>query len=186
MNLQHHIGTRPNQIFIATFKRSATEIRGREVSLLKHGAHRAVKHQDPLREQLPQDFRGFVQISHALESGILHRAPQHRETSIKGGLPGRLHFTQVACKIRIPMRRSSAFFARMANRRSRMGPYLMLRKNTERPVTISQGTNLLVATDPAKIVAAARDTLNGEGRPVASHPIPSGMAMLPNGSSKFS
>jgi len=67
-----------------------------------------------------------------------------------------------------------------------MGPYLMLRKNTERPVTISQGTNLLVATDPAKIVAAARDTLNGEGRPVASHPIPSGMAMLPNGSSKFS
>jgi UDP-N-acetylglucosamine 2-epimerase (non-hydrolysing) len=46
-------------------------------------------------------------------------------------------------------------------------PYLTLRENTERPITISQGTNLLVGTDPGKIVAAARDTLGwpGQGRP---------------------
>lgn len=43
-------------------------------------------------------------------------------------------------------------------------PCLTLRENTERPVTISDGTNLLVGTDPAKIVAAARDVLAGKGK----------------------
>ena len=43
-------------------------------------------------------------------------------------------------------------------------PCLTLRENTERPVTISQGTNLLVGTNPAKIVAAARDVLAGKGK----------------------
>src|SRR6266446_2501641 len=43
-------------------------------------------------------------------------------------------------------------------------PCLTLRENTERPITISQGTNLLVGTDPGKIVATARDTLAGEGK----------------------
>jgi len=43
-------------------------------------------------------------------------------------------------------------------------PCLTLRENTERPVTISDGTNLLVGTDPAKIVAAARDALAGKGK----------------------
>ena len=43
-------------------------------------------------------------------------------------------------------------------------PCLTLRENTERPVTISEGTNLLVGTNPAKIVAAARDALAGKGK----------------------
>jgi UDP-N-acetylglucosamine 2-epimerase (non-hydrolysing) len=43
-------------------------------------------------------------------------------------------------------------------------PCLTLRENTERPVTISEGTNLLVGTDPAKIVAGARDVLVGRGK----------------------
>ena len=43
-------------------------------------------------------------------------------------------------------------------------PCLTLRENTERPVTVSEGTNLLVGTDPAKIVAAARDVLAGKGK----------------------
>jgi UDP-N-acetylglucosamine 2-epimerase (non-hydrolysing) len=41
-------------------------------------------------------------------------------------------------------------------------PCLTLRENTERPVTITQGTNSLVGTDPAKIVAAARECLDGK------------------------
>jgi UDP-N-acetylglucosamine 2-epimerase (non-hydrolysing) len=41
-------------------------------------------------------------------------------------------------------------------------PCLTLRENTERPVTISEGTNLLVGTDPDKILAAARDILAGK------------------------
>jgi UDP-N-acetylglucosamine 2-epimerase (non-hydrolysing) len=38
-------------------------------------------------------------------------------------------------------------------------PCLTLRENTERPITIHEGTNHLVGTDPAKIVAAARAAL---------------------------
>ena len=44
-------------------------------------------------------------------------------------------------------------------------PCLTLRDNTERPVTVTQGTNQLVGTDPTKIVAAARQLLAGEKKP---------------------
>jgi UDP-N-acetylglucosamine 2-epimerase (non-hydrolysing) len=43
-------------------------------------------------------------------------------------------------------------------------PCLTLRENTERPITVSQGTNLLVGTDPARIVAAAKEVLAGRGK----------------------
>jgi UDP-N-acetylglucosamine 2-epimerase (non-hydrolysing) len=55
-------------------------------------------------------------------------------------------------------------------------PCLTLRENTERPITISEGTNLLVGTDPAKIVAAARDTLAGKGKPGRIPPLWDGHA----------
>ncbi len=38
-------------------------------------------------------------------------------------------------------------------------PCLTLRENTERPITIEQGSNRLVGLDPARIVEAARDVL---------------------------
>jgi UDP-N-acetylglucosamine 2-epimerase (non-hydrolysing) len=44
-------------------------------------------------------------------------------------------------------------------------PCLTLRDNTERPVTITQGTNQLVGRDPEKIVAAARQILSGSVKP---------------------
>ncbi len=43
-------------------------------------------------------------------------------------------------------------------------PCLTLRENTERPITISEGTNLLVGTQPEKIVAAARKVLSGKSK----------------------
>lgn len=43
-------------------------------------------------------------------------------------------------------------------------PCLTLRENTERPITISEGTNLLIGTDPARVVAAAHDVLAGKGK----------------------
>ncbi len=45
-------------------------------------------------------------------------------------------------------------------------PCLTLRANTERPVTITEGTNVLVGTSPAAAVTAVRRTL--EGVPVAA------------------
>lgn len=42
-------------------------------------------------------------------------------------------------------------------------PCLTLRENTERPVTIEQGTNRLTGIDPAAILDAAREVLRAEG-----------------------
>ena len=41
-------------------------------------------------------------------------------------------------------------------------PCLTLRDNTERPITVTQGTNRVVGADPARISAAVADILNGE------------------------
>jgi UDP-N-acetylglucosamine 2-epimerase (non-hydrolysing) len=44
-------------------------------------------------------------------------------------------------------------------------PCLTLRANTERPVTVTDGTNQLVGRDPVRIVAAARQVLNSRPAP---------------------
>jgi UDP-N-acetylglucosamine 2-epimerase (non-hydrolysing) len=43
-------------------------------------------------------------------------------------------------------------------------PCLTLRENTERPVTVTQGTNVVVGTNPFKIVTAAEQILRGNGK----------------------
>ena len=48
-------------------------------------------------------------------------------------------------------------------------PCLTLRDSTERPVTVSQGTNVVVGTDPTRIRAEARKAIAGE-RPAARRP----------------
>lgn len=43
-------------------------------------------------------------------------------------------------------------------------PCITLRENTERPVTVDEGTNTVVGVDPARIVAAAGYVLAGGGK----------------------
>jgi len=43
-------------------------------------------------------------------------------------------------------------------------PCVTIRENTERPITVDEGTNVLAGTDPARIVALARDVLAGRGK----------------------
>ena len=43
-------------------------------------------------------------------------------------------------------------------------PCLTLRENTERPVTIDEGSNVLVGTDPARIREEAARVLAGQGK----------------------
>jgi UDP-N-acetylglucosamine 2-epimerase (non-hydrolysing) len=43
-------------------------------------------------------------------------------------------------------------------------PCVTIRENTERPVTVDEGSNVLAGTDPAVIVAEARRILRGEGK----------------------
>jgi UDP-N-acetylglucosamine 2-epimerase (non-hydrolysing) len=50
-------------------------------------------------------------------------------------------------------------------------PCLTLRENTERPITVTMGTNTIVGTDPAKIIAAALAALNGTAKQPVSIPL---------------
>ncbi|CDH46810.1 non-hydrolyzing UDP-N-acetylglucosamine 2-epimerase [Candidatus Contendibacter odensensis] len=43
-------------------------------------------------------------------------------------------------------------------------PCLTLRENTERPITVTEGTNTVVGIDPERILAAAREVLTGGGK----------------------
>ncbi|WP_431237374.1 non-hydrolyzing UDP-N-acetylglucosamine 2-epimerase [Mycolicibacterium aichiense] len=43
-------------------------------------------------------------------------------------------------------------------------PCITIRENTERPVTVTEGTNVLSGTDPVRIVAEARRVLQGNGK----------------------
>lgn len=43
-------------------------------------------------------------------------------------------------------------------------PCVTIRENTERPVTVDEGSNVLAGTDPAAIVREARRVLRGEGK----------------------
>jgi UDP-N-acetylglucosamine 2-epimerase (non-hydrolysing) len=49
-------------------------------------------------------------------------------------------------------------------------PCLTLRENTERPITVEMGTNVVVGTDTARIVAEATTALNGAARKAARRP----------------
>ena len=49
-------------------------------------------------------------------------------------------------------------------------PCLTLRENTERPITVEMGTNVIVGTDTTKIVAAANAALNGSAKKAQSQP----------------
>lgn len=43
-------------------------------------------------------------------------------------------------------------------------PCITIRENTERPITVDEGSNVLVGTDPARIVAEVDKVLRGEGK----------------------
>lgn len=43
-------------------------------------------------------------------------------------------------------------------------PCITIRENTERPVTVDEGSNVLAGTDPVRIVAEARKVLRGQGK----------------------
>src|SRR5204863_8143289 len=49
-------------------------------------------------------------------------------------------------------------------------PCLTLRENTERPITVELGTNVVVGTDTARIAAAAGAALNGSAKRTTHQP----------------
>ena len=55
-------------------------------------------------------------------------------------------------------------------------PCLTLRENTERPITAEIGSNRIVGTDPAAIIAAYREAMSGHGRQPGIPPLWDGKA----------
>jgi len=49
-------------------------------------------------------------------------------------------------------------------------PCLTLRENTERPITVEMGTNVVVGTDATKIIAAANEALDGSAKKAERQP----------------
>ena len=49
-------------------------------------------------------------------------------------------------------------------------PCLTLRENTERPITVELGTNVVVGTDTTRIINAATAALNGSAKKTARQP----------------
>jgi UDP-N-acetylglucosamine 2-epimerase (non-hydrolysing) len=43
-------------------------------------------------------------------------------------------------------------------------PCVTIRENTERPVTVEEGSNVLAGTNPDKIIEEARKVLSGKGK----------------------
>ena len=74
VNIQHHVRPRSHQVLIAPFERSSAKVRRRQVALLQHRPHRAIQHQDSLRQQLPQCLPGFTQIPHSSLRPLRSRA----------------------------------------------------------------------------------------------------------------
>ena len=55
-------------------------------------------------------------------------------------------------------------------------PCVTIRENTERPVTVEQGTNYLAGTDPAAVLAASEEILSGRGKKGSVPPLWDGRA----------
>ena len=49
-------------------------------------------------------------------------------------------------------------------------PCMTLRENTERPITVEMGTNVVVGTDTSKIISAATAALNGSAKTALRQP----------------
>ncbi len=64
MDIQHHIRPRLDQVFIATFKRRSTEIRGGQIALLQHRAHGAIEHQDAGGESVVKGSEPIPRVGH--------------------------------------------------------------------------------------------------------------------------
>ena len=89
MNSQHNIGPRDHEILVATFEVRSAEIRGGEILLLQHGAHRAIQDQDALTEKFAEGQALLDQVSHVL--GIIPCEKPRGEAALRNLLPGMEH-----------------------------------------------------------------------------------------------
>ncbi|HLZ12327.1 MAG TPA: UDP-N-acetylglucosamine 2-epimerase (non-hydrolyzing) [Candidatus Acidoferrum sp.] len=112
---------------------------------------------DVIAEKIPIVFPVHPRTQHQLnQTGIKHHAQLRRIQPL-----GYLDFLCLLSKATLVLTDSGG----IQEETTALGvPCLTLRDNTERPVTVSQGTNVLVGTNPSKIMAATQRILAGEGK----------------------
>ncbi len=95
-------------------------------------------------------------VDHGL-SGMLERSPGLRLVDPMGYL----EFLALTSQARLILTDSGG----LQEESTALGvPCLTLRENTERPITVEEGTNLVVGTDPVRISEEADRALNGKGK----------------------
>ena len=77
VNPENHIGPREIEVLVAAFEVRATEIRGGQVLLLQHGAHRAIQYEDALAEKFAKGEALLNQVLHVANS-IFSRVQRNR------------------------------------------------------------------------------------------------------------
>jgi UDP-N-acetylglucosamine 2-epimerase (non-hydrolysing) len=124
---------------------------------------------DTIAQKLPIVFPVHPRTQHQLsQSGIKH----HPQLRLIAPL-GYLDFLCLLSKATLALTDSGG----IQEETTALGvPCLTLRENTERPVTVSQGTNVLVGTNPSKIVAATTQILLGKGKKGLTPPLWDGHA----------
>jgi UDP-N-acetylglucosamine 2-epimerase (non-hydrolysing) len=112
---------------------------------------------EELHGELPVVFPVHPRTRAAIESKLGGRAPRLLATEPLGYLD----FLALMADARFVLTDSGG----VQEETTALGvPCLTLRDNTERPITVSEGTNTLAGTDPSAIRAEVRKLLAGEGK----------------------
>jgi UDP-N-acetylglucosamine 2-epimerase len=156
MRILSVVGARPNFIKIAPVVTELRRVPGVELCLVHSGQH---------YDQKPSG-RFFEELSLARTCTVFRGWRCSRlETS---GTFGYLDFLCLMDHARLVLTDSGG----VQEETTVLGvPCLTLRENTERPVTVEQGTNQLVGTDPQRIIEAARFSIEqhfSHGTPTAA------------------
>jgi len=112
---------------------------------------------EEIHRELPVVFPVHPRTQAAIANGLGGQAPKLRTTDPLGYL----EFLELMSEARLVLTDSGG----IQEETTALGvPCLTLRDNTERPVTVTHGTNVVVGTDPERIRAEARKILQGEGK----------------------
>jgi UDP-N-acetylglucosamine 2-epimerase (non-hydrolysing) len=112
---------------------------------------------EEIHQELPVVFPVHPRTKAAIARGLDGQAPKLRTTDPLGYL----EFLELMSEARLVLTDSGG----IQEETTTLGvPCLTLRDNTERPVTCTHGTNVLVGSDPERIRAEARKILQGRSK----------------------
>jgi len=114
-----------------------------------------------IQERMPVVFPVHPRTRRNLASGVVKSKVQSSKSLVLLDPLGYIDFLRLLLSSRLILTDSGG----IQEESTVLGvPCLTLRENTERPVTVSAGTNTIVGTDPEKIVHEAEEIIAGRGK----------------------